>query len=193
MIISVLNRSRPGGPPITPPGTSSFSQPMTFESLTAGTGSRLVSCSVLLPQGTLMPANLGTVRVMKGGVEQAIYIEDHGIVRWPDGSLRAALVQTVQTLTFGTPVGFTLEIGTARNTANDLTRATTNYSTPAGNNFKTAHPAAIINAPKEYLSSVSPMEGFPFRHAGIVDGLEESYDDNFFTDFNIFSVVGGGR
>lgn len=162
-----------------------------FVSWTAGTGSRLVNWPVPLPKGVLMPTALDTVRVLKAGVEQAIYIEDHGVFRHDDGSLRAVLIQTDQTLTFGVPVALVVEIGLLRNTGADLTKTTLTFGSPAGNDFKTAHPEAMMNFSKEYLSSCQLFTRYPLRYQGIADGLEQSYDDNLFTDWQKFAVDGG--
>jgi len=52
----------------------------------------VVSSGIPLPPGYLLPSDVGTVRVVVNGVEQALYVEALGRVR-PDGSVRSVLVQ----------------------------------------------------------------------------------------------------
>lgn len=177
-----------GGDPDPPAG---FTQAGTFESFVSGTGSRLVSSAVLFPPGVMAADNLDNFRITVSGVEQAIYVEDHGVWRHPDGTLRAVLVQTQQTLTFGTPLAMQIEVGTARNKANDLTKTSISFDQNGADTYKDANPEAVCNFPKEYLCTCRPWTNYDLRWRGITDGLEEDYDDNLFTDFDLFTITGG--
>jgi hypothetical protein len=96
--------------------------------LAGGCGSGLVSSGIPLPPGRLTTAQLGQLRLVIGGVEQALYVEALQAPR-PDGSLRAVLVEFQYTTKANTPVDGYLVLGQARTTA-DLPRPTTDRGTP---------------------------------------------------------------
>jgi hypothetical protein len=87
---------------------------LSVRRLDGESGSALVSSGIPLPPGKLVDADLGKVRVLVGGVEQAVYVEAlKG--KHKDGSRRAVLVQ-FQAAVGSTPVSATLEFGTPRGT-----------------------------------------------------------------------------
>lgn len=85
-----------------------------------GSGSVKVSAGIPLKPGALFAANMTKLIVKVSGTEQAIAVSALKGT-FPDGSLRSVGVQTVQSLTDGSPVDCTIEIGGAtRVTANDI-------------------------------------------------------------------------
>ena len=96
--------------------------------MTTGCGSTLVTSGIPLPPGRLTAAQLGQLRVVIGGVEQAVYVEALAGAR-SDGSLRAVLVQFNYTTKADTPIEGYLVTGQARTTT-DLPRPTADRGNP---------------------------------------------------------------
>ena len=96
--------------------------------LAAGCGLGLVSSGIPLAPGRLTTAQLGQLRLVIGGVEQALYVEALQAPR-PDGSLRAVLVEFQYTTKAGTPIEGYLVLGQTRTTT-DLARPTTDRGNP---------------------------------------------------------------
>jgi hypothetical protein len=96
--------------------------------LAGGCASGLVSSGIPLAPGRLTAAQLGQLRVVIGGVEQAVYVEALQAPR-PDGSLRAVLVEFQYTTKADAPVDGFLVLGQAR-TRTDLPRPTTDRGSP---------------------------------------------------------------
>jgi hypothetical protein len=98
------------GPPTPPPGVDTVS--LRIERLDGGTGEVLVSNGIPLPPGRLRASDLGHVRVLVGGVEQASYVEAlKGLHK--DGSLRSILIQFHATVG-ATPVQAILDFTVSR-------------------------------------------------------------------------------
>jgi hypothetical protein len=96
--------------------------------LAIGCAPGLVSSGIPLAPGRLTAAQLGQVRLVIGGVEQALYVEPLQAPR-PDGSLRAVLVEFQYTTKANTPVEGYLVLGQPRTTT-DLPRPTTDRGNP---------------------------------------------------------------
>jgi hypothetical protein len=103
--------------------------PVRVVRLAGGCGLGLVSSGIPLPPGRLTTAQLGQLRLVIGGVEQALYVEALPAPR-PDGSLRAVLVEFHYTTKADTPIDGYLVLGEAR-TTRDLPRPTTDRGSPA--------------------------------------------------------------
>lgn len=142
-------------PSPAPPVSSSSVALTIYRFDNGGAGSTLVSNGIPLVPGMLFPGQGRNVHIMVGGADQPVYVEElQG--RYPDGSLRAILVQFVYSVSVsGTPA--TLAIGEAR-TAPDRAKTPVTWAVP---------PAAALPSSPQYLTAtrlagpLNPMGSLP--------------------------------
>lgn len=133
-----------------------------------GSGNALASSGIPLAPGMLMPADVGKVRVLVGGVEQSIYAEALS-GRHKDGSVRSVLVQLAYTVG-SSPVAAELAIGSARTTP-DRSKAPITNGLPAG---------AVLPTDPTYLAStqiVGPT--IPLSESPTSADFFRRYEDDF--------------
>ena len=157
---------------------------MTLTRFTVGTNAVLVSSGIPLPPGALREADIGTVRVFAGGVEQQIYIEALKGTH-PDGSLGAVLVQFPYVLSKTASVSGSVVIGSAR-TLPLLAKPTADRGLPD---------AAILPSDPTYLVTtnfVGPTVTVA-EATQIPNILASKYDADFgpYADV-LWNAVGGG-
>ena len=117
------------GAPLPAAGTApSGAIPIRVVRLAGGCASGLVSSGIPLAPGRLTTAQLGQLRLVVGGVEQALYVEALQAPR-ADGSLRAVLVEFRYTTKAGAPIDGYLVFGQPRTTT-DIPRPTTDRGSP---------------------------------------------------------------
>lgn len=147
---------------------------VTLHRFTGSTSSVRGWSGVPLAPGLLFPGATDNFRLLTvpGGVEIPIYIEEQG-GRHDDGSLMSVYVEWDRTLAVGTPETVSIEIGTPRNTANDLTRTKASgfwdglLTTDSTDVWKTASfPDAIMNFPASYLATTQFWGPYDLRYKG---------------------------
>jgi hypothetical protein len=127
----------------TPPPPTGPTVALQVVRLATGSGSVLVSSGIPLVKGRLLPQDVGRVRVTVGGTEQAALVEALD-GRWPDGTVRAVLVQFPYSVSTGSPVAAQLEFGATRTTSAPAKVAVT-WDTPAA--------VALPSAPSYLVST----------------------------------------
>lgn len=183
MIVTATSRLRPS--PAISAGAGPGSDTVitgTLDRLASGSGTTAFRSGVVLQEGQLMPANLGKVRLMIGGVEEPIYIEDLGI-RYGDGSVGSFYFEASRSGNSAVPTAAQWNIGTNRATA-DRTKIGTSFGTAA--NYKDSHPQGIFTPTKQHMAG---CRLFYFSrdlwYSGQAGG--QAYDSTFFTKQRTFS------
>ena len=85
----------------------------------SGSGETLVSSGVMLPEGLLAAADLGTVVLTIGGTEKSIYVEALDIEPWEDGTMRGILLQFTHSVSAGSDIAAVLTVDGSPQEARD--------------------------------------------------------------------------
>lgn len=144
-----------------------------------GTGVVMINNAVPLPQGSVQPGALSSLRVIVAGVEQRIYVEAlRG--RHADGSLRSVLIQFPYSLDAAGTASAQLVISSTPRSVGDLTEQSTARGNPQ---------AVILPTDPSYLVTtdlVGPT--LTFGEAALRFGaIGKQYDDDFvrFADYQL--------
>lgn len=154
---------------LPPPPVGGLRIAATLTRFLAGSGTVLVSSGLPLPPAALRVGDLGTVRVLVGGIEQRILVAPlQG--RHADGSVMTILVQFPYALSQGTPVSAEIVVGSSR-TLTDLPAQSLNPGLPD---------AVILPSDPNYLAQTNIVgPTLSVERTSAISPLAAKYDADF--------------